>query len=64
MWNSLEPHFNSVEVNHNKMSSIAQYRTNVASLVQYRDVFMTNVRNMSSLGKYIAFGTLSVSSFA
>jgi len=62
MWTTLEPHFNAVETNHNRMSSIAQYRTNVASLIQFRDVFMTNLRNMSSLGKYIAFGTLSVSS--
>lgn len=43
------------------MSGVGSYRTNYQQLVQFKDVFLTNSKNMSSLGKYVTFGGLSVS---
>jgi hypothetical protein len=48
-------------LSNNQMSSVGSYRTNYQQLVQFKDVFLTNSKNMSSLGKYVAFGGLSVS---
>lgn len=41
------------------MSTVASYRTNFQQLQQFKDVFLTNSKNMSSLGKYVSFGGLS-----
>jgi len=43
------------------MSGVAAYRTNFQQLLMFKNVFMTNSKNMSSLGKYVTFGSLSVS---
>ena len=61
MWRQLEGHFVAVENTHNQMSTVAAHRTNFQQLAQFKNVFMTNSKNMSSLGKYVSFGTLSVS---
>lgn len=62
MWTQMEPHILNVEKTHNQMSTVASYRTNYQQLVQFKDVFLANSKNMSSLGKYVSFGALSVSS--
>jgi hypothetical protein len=61
MWKQLEPHFQAAEQTHNQMSGVAAYRTNFQQLLMFKNVFMTNSKNMSSLGKYVTFGSLSVS---
>ena len=63
MWTQIEPFIANVEKTHNQMSTVASYRTNYQQLVQFKDVFLTNSKNMSSLGKYVSFGGLSVSFF-
>lgn len=63
MWTQMEPFIANVEKTHNQMSTVAAYRTNYQQLVQFKDVFLTNSKNMSSLGKYVSFGGLSVSFF-
>jgi hypothetical protein len=61
MWKQLEPHFANVEQTHNQMGTVGAYRTNYQQLLMFKNVFMANSKNMSSLGKYVTFGSLSVS---
>lgn len=45
------------------MSTIQAHRTNYQQLLAFKDIFLANSKHMSSLGKYISFGPLSVSRF-